>query len=124
MSQDALAALLSDNLRAREARSVALSKRVAEALSIADELESNCRAALGIELNSCIANQNHLEAAVQKLRAHIAALARAAPVYAKDYAALARAAEELGSPQPFLEGINASLQRSYAHFDYIAGVLG
>lgn len=120
---DALTALLKAHAAERDARAKALDRRVEAALQVADEIENNGRAALGMELNQVIANQNHLEHAVRQLRAQVGALAKQSAAYGKSYAGLVKAVGELGSPEPFLTGTAASLERINGHFEFVAGRL-
>jgi hypothetical protein len=106
-----LQALLRVHAQAREARAAAHVRLATEALTRADEVENNFRAALGKELNSSVANQNQLELAVRQLRAQVVALSHQCAVYGRDYAALAAAVDKLGA-RAFLEGTGATLARA------------
>ena len=113
-------ALLRAHVADREARAAAASKRVAEALVAAEEVENNFKAALGLELNSCVANQASLERTVRQLRAQVAAMARTCAQYGRDYAALEQGLARAGPPAAFLEGVSGALQRANAHMEFIA----
>ena len=109
-SDTPLQALLREHMRARESRSQAHTRLVTEALTRADDLETNCVAAVGKGLNSSVANQAQLEVAVKQLRAQVVALSRRCSLYSRDYAALAAGVDKLGAV-PFLEATGATLAR-------------
>ncbi len=114
-----LQALLRAHAAERDARAAALTRLAADALSRADEVENNFRAALGKELNASVANQNHLEQAVKQLRAQVVGLSHQCALYGRDYAALAAAVDKLGAV-PFLEGTGAALARAGASLEAAA----
>ena len=120
---DPLAALLKAHAAAREQRARALTKALGDALVVAEEVQTNCRAALGLELNSVASNQLHLEHAVKQLRAQIAALTRQGGAYARGYVALVRAVSELPPTGPFLAATEAALARTNEHLAFVAGRL-
>ena len=114
-----LQALLRAHAAERETRGAALTRLAADALSRADEVENNVRAALGKELNASVANQNHLELAVKQLRAQVVGLSQQCALYGRDYAALAAAVDRLGAVA-FLEGTGATLARAGAALEAAA----
>jgi hypothetical protein len=114
-----LQALLRAHAQEREARAAALTRAAADALTRADEVENNFRAALGKELNASVANQNHLELAVRQLRSQVQALSHQCALYGRDYAALAAAADRAGAV-PFLEATGATLARAGAALEAAA----
>jgi hypothetical protein len=107
----------------REARGAEISRRVAAALVAAEEVENNYRAALGLELNSCVSNQAYLERTLRQVRAQIAVLAKQCAAYGRDYAALEQGVARAGPPAAFLEAVGASLQRTNGHLELIAARL-
>ncbi len=111
----ALAALLAAHERERDTRAGAVSRRCADALALAGEVENNARAVLGLELNSAIANEAALRGAVAALRANVGALARECAAHGRAYAALAHAAEEAPPTRTFLDAVQGALARSNAH---------
>jgi hypothetical protein len=116
----ALDALIAAHEESRSERSFELMKRCNDALSLAEEIENNARAMVGLELNNCIANQDALKTAVRQLRAQVAALNRQCTGYGRAYAALAAAVSNSGSHRAFLEEADAALDRTNAHFAFIA----
>lgn len=123
LSGDALAALLKSHAAARDQRAKSLAKCLSDALVVAEEVQNNCRAALGMELNSCASNQLHLEHAVKQLRSQVAALTRQGAAYTRAYAALARAASDLPPTGAFLSAMHASLTRSNENLEQVASRL-
>lgn len=119
----ALAALVKQHAGEREAQKQALEKKVELTLVIADDLENNCRAALGIELNSCVANQPQLEFAMKQLRQQVALLGKKSTAYSQQYTALVASVNELGSLEPFLRGAEGSLDRIAEQMDAITARL-
>ena len=115
--------LMAAHTAEREARAADISKRVASALVSAEEVENNFRAALGIELNSCVSNQAYLERTMRQVRAQIAALARQCAQYGRDFSALEQGEARAGPPAAFLEAVAASLQRTNGHLELIAARL-
>jgi hypothetical protein len=107
----AAAAVFRAHTAERETRRGALDRRVEATLLIADELENNCRAALGMELNAAIAAQGTLEHAAATLRGQVVALGKRCAAFGAQYDGLARAVAEAGPVEPFLEGCEASLAR-------------
>ncbi len=118
-----IAALLRAHMAEREARGAEISRRVAAALVAAEEVENNYRAALGLELNSCVSNQAYLERTLRQVRAQIAVLAKQCAAYGRDYAALEQGVARAGPPAAFLEAVGASLQRTNGHLELIAARL-
>ena len=116
-------ALLRAHTADRDARAAAISQRVAAALVAAEEVENNFRAALGLELNSCVANQAFLERTVRQLRAQVAAMARQCAGYGRNYAALEEGLARCGQPAAFLEGVSGALARANAHMEQITARL-
>ena len=118
-----ITALLKAHSAERESRSTEISRRVAAALVSAEEVENNFRAALGIELNSCVSNQAYLERSMKHVRAQIAALAKQCTAYGRDFAALEQGVARAGPPAAFLEAVSGSLQRTNGHLELIAARL-
>jgi len=121
MSADTpLQALVRAHAFEREARAAVTTRLVTEALTRAEELENNFRAALGYELNASVANQSHLESAVKQLRAQVVDLSHQCALYGRDYASLVGSVEKLGAAS-FLETTGATLARVNASLEAVAG---
>lgn len=114
-SSASLSALLAAHERDREARAGVLARRCADAITFADEVESNARAVLGLELNSCIAIEQALKVALQQLRVQVASLTRECTAHGRAYGALVKSTHELASPRDFLASVHAALARSNAN---------
>jgi hypothetical protein len=117
---DALTSLLRAHKEDREKRGVVQTKRVVEAMDVADSLENNFRAALVKELNSCVSNQNVLEVAVRQLRSQVVALSLKCDVYGRDHAALMASVDKLGTV-PFLRATSEALNQANASLEILAG---
>jgi len=122
-----LGELLRAHKEDRERRGVLQTRRLTESFEIADQIENNFRAALGKELNSSIANQNHLELTVRQLRAQVVALSRQCEAYGRGHAALTSEVERLESV-PFLKStsdtvvkINQTLESLAVKITHLVG---
>jgi len=116
----ALAAHAAAHERARDERAFEAGRRAADAIALAEEVETNARAMVGLELNAAIANQNALKVAVRQLRAQAGALGKTAAGHGRAYAALAAAAADAGSHRAFLDDTNAALERANASLAFVA----
>ncbi len=116
----ALAAHAAAHERARDERAFEAARRAGDALALAEEVEGNARAMVGLELNAAIANQDALKVAVRQLRAQVQALAKTSAGHGRAYAALAAAAADAGSHRAFLEQTDAALERANASLAFVA----
>lgn len=107
----------------RDIRKQRLNKAVENVLVIADDLENNCRASLGLQLNNSINNQHHLEVAVKNLRTQIATLGKTCSTYNAQYEALITSVDELGSAEEYLRNTDSILQRIGDNFAFITDKL-
>jgi hypothetical protein len=96
---------------------------VEQTLLIADEIENNCRAALGIQLSTSVANQQKLDAAVKGLRTQVAALGKTCAGYGAQYDGLVAAVGELGSMESYLRSTDRQLERVVEGLDFVASRL-
>ena len=115
-----LGVLLSAHKEDRERRSVQQTRRIAECLELAEQIENNFRAALGKELNNSIANQNYLELSVRQLRAQIVSLSRQCEAYGRGHAALITETGKLDSVA-FLRSTSGALASANDTLDVLAG---
>jgi hypothetical protein len=122
-STSAATAVFKAHVAERDARKQRLDKAVEQALVIADDLENNCRAALGIQLNTAVQNQQRLEAAVKGLRTQVAALGKTCTSYGAQYDALVAAVAELGSMENYLRSTDGNLARVVDNLEFVAGRL-
>jgi hypothetical protein len=122
-SAAAIAAVLKAHTAEREARKQKLDRTVENVLIIADDLENNCRAALGMQLNNCVTNQHLLEASVKSLRQQVAALGKQCTAYGAQYEGLVQLVNEVGPIDGYLKQTDAALQRIGDNFDFIAAKL-
>ena len=107
----------------REQRRLELARAVEHCLGVADEVENNCRAALGLQLNAAVSNQAALEATARDLRLHVAGLARRCAAHGAAYEQLAQAAADVGSVGAHLRATDAALARIGANLAFIGGRL-
>jgi hypothetical protein len=108
----------------REERRAQQARAVEQALLVADEVENNCRAALGLQLNACVANQAVLEASVKGLRLHVAGLTRRCHAHGAEFDRLAQAAADVGGLAAQLRATDDSLARIGGTLAWIEGRLG
>jgi hypothetical protein len=113
----ALSALAKQHAAERENRKVQLERKVETVLVIADDLENNCRAALGIELNSCVNNQAQLEFATKQLRQQVGNVGKKCATYNQQYNALISSVSDLGSIDTFLRNADATLEKIGENID-------
>jgi hypothetical protein len=116
----ALAAHTAAHEKARDERAFEAAQRAGEALALAEEIEGNARAMVGLELNAAIANQNELKGAVRQLRAQVGAMTRASAGHARAYGALAAAAADAGGHRAFLDEAGAAHDRANADLAFVA----
>jgi len=107
----------------RELRKQRLNKAVEQVLMISDDLENNCRATLGMQLNNSINNQHHLETAVKSLRNQIATLGKICSTYNTQYEQLITSVNEMGSMEEYLRQTDSILQRIGDNFTFITDKL-
>lgn len=114
-----LAGLMKQHITDREARKQRLDKAVEQTLVIADDLENNCRAALGIQLSNSTNNTHILEQSVKALRQHVATLGKTCAIQSQQYDALAAAVADLGSMEAYLKNTDGLLSRIGDNMEYI-----
>ena len=119
-TMSALESLLTSHEAARTERTFENNKRCGTALALAEEVENNARTMVGLELNSCIANQDALKTAVRQLRAQVAALDRQCKGYGRAHVSLTNAVADAGSHRAFLEDMDATLERVNSNFAFIS----
>jgi hypothetical protein len=112
------------HLADREVRRAEQNRLVEQALVITDEIENNCRAALGLQLNACVANQSVLEGSVKGLRANVLALTKVCQAHGAAFDQLTNAVSSLGSLSNHLKETDASLSRLTSTMTYIEQKLG
>jgi hypothetical protein len=112
-----------EHVQRREQRRGEQARLVEQALVVADEVENNCRAALGMQLNAAVANQAALEATVRDLRLHVAGLTRRCAAHGAAYEQLAAAALEVGSVGAHLRATDAALARIGGNLEFIGARL-
>lgn len=118
-----VSSLLKQHEHERKERKHRLDRAVEAALIIADDLENNCRAALGMELNNCVTNQHHLDLAIHSLKLHVKGLASKCTNYNQQYDGLVHSINELGSVERYLADTDTSLAKTASNFDYITAKL-
>ena len=64
---------------------------------LAEELENNIRACLGIEFRSIASNQRVIETSLANLHGEVKAIGKATDTYGHQYVTLAKSLEEIGS---------------------------
>ena len=119
----ALSATWREHAQRREQRRLEQARLVEQALGVADEIENNCRAALGLQLNSAVSNQAALEATVRDLRLHVAGLTRRCAAHGAAYEQLAAAALEVAGVGAHLRATDAALARVGANLEFIGARL-
>ncbi len=107
----------------RDARRMRLDKAVEATLLVADDLENNCRAALGLQLQAAVSNVGRLEASIRALRGQVAGLGRTCAGHAAAYDALAAAAAEAGPVDAYVRNTDAALARIVDNLEFVAGRL-
>jgi hypothetical protein len=112
------------HLADREVRRAEQNRLVEQALVITDEIENNCRAALGLQLNACVANQSVLEGSVKGLRANVLALTKVCQAHGAAFDQLTNVVSSLGSLSNHLKETDASLSRLTSTMTYIEQKLG
>jgi hypothetical protein len=120
-----LTAALRAHAAERDARKARLAASVESALTIGDDLENNCRAALGMQLHACVQNQAALEGAVRALRLQVATLGKRAAGYGAAYDALAAAVAvaDAGAMDAYLRSTDGVLARIGDNLEWVAGRL-
>ena len=112
------------HLAEREVRRAEQNRLVEQTLVITDEIENNCRAALGLQLNACVANQSVLEGSVKGLRSNVLALTKACQTHGAAFDQLANAVGSLGSLSYHLKETDATLGRLTTTMTWIEQKLG
>lgn len=118
-----LTAALRAHAAERDARKARVAASVESALTIGDDLENNCRAALGMQLHACVQNQAALEGAVRALRLQVATLGKRAAGYGAAYDALAAAVADAGAMDAYLRSTDGTLARIGDNLEWVAGRL-
>jgi hypothetical protein len=119
----ALSASWREHSQRREQRRHEQARLVEQCLTVADEVENNCRAALGLQLNAAVSNQGALEATVRDLRLHVAGLARRCAAHGAAYEQLAAASLEVAGVGAHLRATDAILARVGANLEFIGARL-
>ncbi len=122
-SSAALSSSWREHSARREQRKLEQSRLVEQCLGVADEVENNCRAALGLQLNAAVGNQAALEATVRDLRLHVAGLARRCAAHGAAYEQLAAAARDAGGVGAHLLATDAALARVGGNLAFIGARL-
>ncbi len=112
------------HLSEREVRRAEQNRLVDQALVITDEIENNCRAALGLQLNTCVANQSVLEGSVKVLRANVLALTKTCQAHGAAFDQLTNAVASLGSLSNHLKETDLTLSRLSTSMTWIEQKLG
>jgi hypothetical protein len=122
-SASAMGLVLRAHAAERDARKQRLDKAVEHVLVVADDIENNCRAALGMQLQAAAGNQAALEASVRGLRTQVASLGKVCTTYGQQYEALVGAVTELGPMENYLRQTDGALAKVGENLDYIASRL-
>jgi hypothetical protein len=115
-SSSPLTSILQTHATERTARRQRLDRAVEQVLLVADDVENNSRAALGLQLNSCVANQQLLEQGVKSLRQQVGALGKSCSAHGQAYSGLAAAVTEMGNMEAYLRHTDDALARIGADF--------
>lgn len=116
----AMNALIKEHTAHRAARAKATESKVEQVLVAADGLENDIRAAVGIQLQSVVNNQQQLEVATRKLRESIGGFTKKCTQWNQQTDALKQSVRELGSVAAYISSCDAQLQRINEHLEFAA----
>lgn len=120
MSDNAVSGFLKQHAKERAVRAKALDGKVERVLLAVDTLENDVRAAVGLQLNSVIANQQYLEASVRVLKQQVGVVSKRCVAWGGQVDALKASAAEIGGLQAYLEKCDATLARVNEHLEVAA----
>lgn len=117
-------ALVKEHTAHRAARAKVTDHKVEQVLVAVDGLENDIRAAVGIQLQSVVNNQQQLEVATRKLRENIGGLTKRCTQWNQQTDALKQSVREIGSVAAYITACDAQLQRINEQLEFAAERLG
>lgn len=109
--------------RARAESRVSLERSISTCLDVADELENNTRACLGIQLKSVQTNQAALDGAVRKLTKEIVDVTKRLTTYRAQHEGLIASMRDAGSVATWLTQSESALAGIQDNFSTIERIL-